>query len=66
MQKDYSLNPNTCICKCSRHLRSTVDNSIIVGNKIICVTDSVSSVPNAILINLTSTVSINSDGKKIS
>ena len=65
---DYSWNPSTCICKNGRFL-SITDTSVIVCDKIINATDSVSTdVTNTISTNLTnvmSTVSINSHDEKI-
>ena len=59
-KKDYSWNPSTCICQDSKHLKRIVDYSYskIACDEIIYVTDIVST-------NVTSTVSINSDDKKV-
>ena len=35
VQKDYIWNPATFSCKNSKHLASTIDNSVITGDKII-------------------------------
>ena len=52
--------------KNSRYLKSIVDDSAIVCDEIISVTDSAStSVTNTISTNVTSTKSINSDDKKV-
>ena len=58
MKKNYSLNPSTCICENNAYFKSIVDNSVIVCDEIINVTDSVST-------NVMSTVSINADDKKV-
>ena len=42
MQKDYSWNPSTCICKNSKYLKSIADDSVIACDQIISVTDIVS------------------------
>ena len=67
-ERDYSWNTNTYICKNGRFL-SITDTSVIVCDKIINATDSVSTdVTNTISTNLTnvmSTVSINSHDEKI-
>ena len=55
-KEDYSWNPSTCICE-NRYLKSIVDESIIVLDKIISVTDSISiNVTNTIPANVRSTV----------
>ena len=65
-KKDYSWNPNTCICENSNYLKSIVDDSVIVYDEIINVTESVSTnVTITTLTNFTSSVSINSDDKKV-
>ena len=53
----------TCICEHSKYLKSNVDDSVIVCDKVLSVTDS-SNVTNAILTNVTSFDSINFDDKK--
>ena len=53
----------TCICDYSKYLKSNVDDSVIVCDKVLSVTDS-SNVTNAILTNVTSFDSINFDDKK--
>ena len=64
--KDYSWNPSTCICEISRYLKSIVDESVIVCDEIINVTDSASKiVTNTIPTSVTSIASINSDDKKV-
>ena len=50
MPKDYAWNPNTCACKIGAYLKSTVDDSVILCDEILNVTDA---------------VSINSDDKKV-
>ena len=42
-KKDYSWNPSTCICENSKYLESIADDSVIVYDEIINVTDSVST-----------------------
>ena len=65
-KKDYSWSPSTFICDKSKYLNSIVDNSLIMFDKIINVTDSASTnVTNTISINVTVTVLINSDNKKV-
>ena len=58
--------PNTCICENSKYLKSIVENSVIICDEIVIVTDSVSTnVTNMISTNVMSTVSINSFAKKV-
>ena len=65
-KKYYSWNPSTCIFENSKYLKSIVDNSVIVCDKIITVMDSISTnVTNTISVIATSTVSINSDDKRV-
>ena len=65
-KKDYSWNCSTCICENSRFLKSIVDTSVIMCNEIIHAADSVSeNVINTIPTNVISTISINSDDKKV-
>ena len=62
-KKDYSWNPSTCICDDSKYLKSNADTSVIACDEIIDVIDITSrKMANTIA---TSTVSINSDGKKV-
>ena len=35
VKKGYNWNPSRCICENSRYLKSIIDNSVIVHNKII-------------------------------
>ena len=58
--------PNTCICENSKYLKSIVENSVIICDEIVIVTDSVSTnETNMISTNVMSTVSINSFDKKV-
>ena len=58
--KDYGWNPSACICGSSRYLKSSiVVDSVVVCDKIISVTDRVST--NVININ----VSVNSEDEKV-
>ena len=66
MQKDDSWNPSTCICENSSYLKSIADDLVIMSDNIISVTDSVSTNgTNTISTNVTITVSIKSDNKKV-
>ena len=57
----------TCICENNKHLKRIVYNSVIVCDEIINATDSVSTiVTNTITTNVASTISINSDDKRVS
>ena len=61
-KKNYSWNPSTCICENGKYLKSIVDDSKIVCDKIRYVMNIVSTnVANIVLTN----VSTNSDGKKV-
>ena len=63
-KKDYSWNPNTCICESSRHIKSIVDVSVIVDDQIISITNCTwTNVTISTIV--TSTVSINSDDEKV-
>ena len=42
-KRDYSWDSSTSICENSKYLKSIVDNSVVVCDKIISVTDSVST-----------------------
>ena len=65
-KKDYSWNPSTCICENSRYLKSTGDDSVSVCDEIINISNSVSTaLKNTIPTNVTNTVSIKSDVKKV-
>ena len=56
-KKDYSWNPSACVCEKSKYLKRIVDDSVIVCDYILNVTDSVSiNVTNAISRNVTSTI----------
>ena len=56
-KKDYSWNPSACVCEKSKYLKRIVDDSVIVCDYILNVTDSVSiNVTNAISRNVTSTM----------
>ena len=63
-KKGYSWNPSTCICVNRNHLKSILDGSVIVCNKIVSVKHS-TNITNTILINVKSTVSINSNDKNV-
>ena len=43
MQKNYSWNPKTCICKNSKYLKGIVDDLEIACDEVIYVTDIVST-----------------------
>ena len=73
VQKDYSWNSSTWICKNNNYSESIFDNLIIVYDEIISVTNSPSrnltntvptNVTNTISTNVTVTVSTNSDEKR--
>ena len=73
-KKDYGWNPRTCICKNSTYLKSISDDSVIVCDGIINVTDSVSksatstiptNVTNTVPLNVMCTVPINSHNEKL-
>ena len=73
VQKDYSWNSSTWICKNNNHSKSIFDNLIIVYDEVISVTNSPSrnltntvptNVTNTISTNVTVTVSTNSDEKR--
>ena len=65
-KKDYSWNPSTCICENSRYLKSTGDDSVSVCDEIINISNSVSTaLKNTIPTNVTNTVSIKPDIKKV-
>ena len=50
----YSWNPSTCICENSRYLKSIVDDSVIVHDEVINVTDIASTnVTNTLPSNIT-------------
>ena len=57
-KKDYSWNPSTCIFENSKHLKHYVNDRRIVCDEVIHVIDIVST-------NVTSTISINSEDKKV-
>ena len=64
-KRDYSWNLSICIYQNSRYLKSIVDNSIIICNKITNITDKLSTnVTNIAPTDVTSTVSMNSNNKK--
>ena len=66
MQKDYSLNPSTCICENSKYLKSIADTSVIEWDKIITVMDILSTkIKIATATNVTTTASINCHSKKL-
>ena len=63
-KKDHSWSRNTSICDNSRYLKSIINESVIVCNEIINVTEIVSTnVTNFIPTNVTRAVSINFDDK---
>ena len=65
MCKKYCWNCSTWICEIIRYLKSIVDDSVIMCNEIISVTNiSSTNVTNTLPVNVMSTVSINSDHKK--
>ena len=65
-KKDYNWNPSTYICENDKNIKYIADTSVIVRNEFINATGSVSiSVTNIIPINVTTTISINSDLKKV-
>ena len=64
-KKDYSWNPSTCICENNKYLKSIPDTSVIECDEIITVMDIASTkLTNTIVINVTSTASINCHSKK--
>ena len=64
--KDVKVSVESIVCAKNRYLKSIVDNSVIVCNEIVSITDSVSTnVISSVPANVTSNVSINSDNKKI-
>ena len=66
MQKILKLNPTTCICEGSRYLKSIDNDSVIVCDEFINAMESLSTiVTNTIAINVMTTISINSDNKKV-
>ena len=65
-KNDFCWNPSTCICENSKYLKSLVHDSVIVCDEIRSATDSTwTNVTNAVATNFTSTISINSDEKKV-
>ena len=65
-KKYYSWNPSTCICENSMYLKSFADDSAIVCDEIISATGTIlRNLANTISTNVKSTVSINSDDKKL-
>ena len=65
-KKDYDWNPSTCICENRKHLKWISDNSAIACDEIISVMDIVTTkMTNTTAANVTSTMLINSDCKKI-
>ena len=66
IMKDVKVIVESIVCAKNRYLKSIVDNSVIVCNEIVSITDSVSTnVISSVPANVTSNVSINSDNKKI-
>ena len=66
IMKDVKVSVESIVCAKNRYLKSIVDNSVIVCNEIVSITDSVSTnVISSVPANVTSNVSINSDNKKI-
>ena len=56
-KEDYSWNPSALICVNSRYLKSIADESVVVCNEVINVTDSVSTnVTNTLPTNVMSTL----------
>ena len=65
-KKDYSWNPNTCICENSKYLESIADTSATECDEIIIVMDIVSTnKTNTIATNVPSTSSINCYSNKV-
>ena len=65
-KKDYSWNPNTCICENSKYLKSISDTSVIECDEAITVLDIVSTkMTNTVSRNITSTASVNCHSKKV-
>ena len=73
-KKNYSWNPSVCTYENGKYLKSIADTSVIVCDKIINAKDSVSTnvtnniptyMTNTTSANVASTVSINSDDKKV-
>ena len=66
IMKDVKVSVESIVCAKNRYLKSIVDNSVIVCNEIVSITDSVSTnVISSVPANVTSNVSINFDNKKI-
>ena len=66
MQKDFSWNPNRCICENGKYLKSVADISVITCVEIISVMYIVSTkMTNTIAATITSTASINCHSKKV-
>ena len=66
IMKDVKVSVESIVCAKNRYLKSIVDNSVIVCNEIVSITDIVSTnVISSVPANVTSNVSINSDNKKI-
>ena len=65
-KKDYSWNPNTCICENSKYLKSIIDTTVTECDEIIIVMYNVSTkTTNTIATNFQSTASINCHSKKV-
>ena len=61
-----SWNPSICTCENTMYLKSIVDSSVIVCDEIISIKDTVSrNAANTISTNVTSTMLIKSDDKKV-
>ena len=61
-KEDYSWNPSPCVCENNQYLKSIADTSVIACDEIIPVMDIVST---KMTNTIPTTVSINSDGKKV-
>ena len=65
-EKDYSWNPNTCICKNCKYLKSIADTLVTECDEIVFIMNIVSTKKtNTIATNVTSTASINCHSKKV-
>ena len=63
--KNYSLNPSTCICENSNYLKSVADTSVTKCNKIVFVIKNLSTKKaNTITTNVTTTALINCHSTK--
>ena len=65
-EKDYSWNPNTCICESSKYLKGIADTTVTKCDEIVIAINNLSTKKtNTITTNVTSTASINCHSKKV-